>query len=47
MITRILAGLKGIVARITTIVSVCFVLSVVCKKPDGSKIDCIEEHRLG
>lgn len=46
MITRILAGLKGIVARITTIVLVCFVLSV-CKKTDGSKIDCIEEHRLG
>lgn len=47
MMTRILAGLKEIVARITTIVSVCFVLNVVCEKTGGSKIDCVEEHRVG
>lgn len=46
MITRVLAASKGIVARITTIVSLCFVLSVVCEETDGSKVDCIE-HRAG
>lgn len=47
MTTRILAALKGMVDGIATIVSLCFVLSVVCKETDGSKVDCIEEHRVG